>query len=177
MRGVLPLADAPVPRRLRRTLRANPFEIRCDGDFEQLIRACAAPREEPPRDLDQSGDLPGLLRAAPPGLRAQRRSVARRKIGRRSLRAGARRRLLRREHVLRRETDASKVALVHLVARLIGGFVLLDVQFVTEHLRQFGAIELPPATLYLQRLDEALRVPRASIATLGDALVLALGSC
>ena len=53
------------------------------------------------------------------------------------------------------ETDASKVALVHLVARLrIGGYVLLDIQFVTEHLRQFGAIEVPAAR-YLQRLDEA----------------------
>lgn len=54
--------------------------------------------------------------------------------------------------------DASKVALVHLVARLrIGGYVLLDIQFVTQHLRQFGAIELPAAS-YLQRLDEALRL-------------------
>ncbi|MBI3113353.1 MAG: leucyl/phenylalanyl-tRNA--protein transferase, partial [Rhodospirillales bacterium] len=52
--------------------------------------------------------------------------------------------------------DASKVALVHLVARLrLGGFKLLDVQFITDHLRQFGAVEIP-ARLYLERLEAAL---------------------
>ena len=55
------------------------------------------------------------------------------------------------------ERDASKVALVHLVARLrAGGFSLLDTQFVTGHLSQFGAVEVPRAS-YLERLAEALK--------------------
>jgi leucyl/phenylalanyl-tRNA--protein transferase len=58
-----------------------------------------------------------------------------------------------------RRRDASKVALVHLVARLRkGGFQLLDTQFVTEHLNQFGAIEIPRSQ-YRARLAEALTVP------------------
>ena len=57
--------------------------------------------------------------------------------------------------------DASKVAMVHLVARLKwGGFGLLDVQFITDHLRQFGAVEIP-ARVYLERLDEALKIKAA----------------
>jgi leucyl/phenylalanyl-tRNA--protein transferase len=56
-----------------------------------------------------------------------------------------------------RARDASKVALVHLVARLLaGGYVLLDTQFVTPHLKTFGALEIPRTT-YLARLDAALR--------------------
>ena len=57
-----------------------------------------------------------------------------------------------------RERDASKVALVHLVARLRkGGWTLLDAQFLTDHLSQFGAVETPQAT-YLDRLSPALSV-------------------
>ena len=60
-----------------------------------------------------------------------------------------------------RERDASKVALVHLFARLIyGGFELLDAQFLTEHLAQFGAYEIPRRQ-YLRRLREALDVSAA----------------
>ena len=70
---------------------------------------------------------------------------------RRQPRAG----LLRREHVPPRR-DASKVALVHLVARLIaGGFELLDTQYVTEHLRSFGAVEVPRRR-YRTLLDKAI---------------------
>ena len=58
-----------------------------------------------------------------------------------------------------RHTDASKVALVHLLERLrAGGFVLLDTQFITPHLQRFGAIEIPRAA-YHARLTEALAVP------------------
>jgi leucyl/phenylalanyl-tRNA--protein transferase len=63
-----------------------------------------------------------------------------------------------------RARDASKVALVHLVARLrLGGFVLLDTQFVTEHLAQFGAVEIPRAE-YRRRLSHALGVPAEFLA-------------
>jgi leucyl/phenylalanyl-tRNA--protein transferase len=63
------------------------------------------------------------------------------------------------ESMFSRYTDASKVALVHLVARLRhGGFTLLDVQFATDHLRRFGVTEIP-ARQYLRRLNEALVIP------------------
>jgi leucyl/phenylalanyl-tRNA--protein transferase len=63
------------------------------------------------------------------------------------------------ESMFTRVRDASKVALVHLVAALRrGGFVLLDTQFVTPHLEQFGAVEIPQAD-YKRRLAEALAVP------------------
>ncbi|MDH5750553.1 MAG: leucyl/phenylalanyl-tRNA--protein transferase, partial [Rhodospirillales bacterium] len=62
------------------------------------------------------------------------------------------------ESMFSRERDASKVALVHLVARLrLGGIRLLDAQFMTEHLRQFGAIEIP-ARDYLEMLNNALEI-------------------
>ena len=65
------------------------------------------------------------------------------------------------ESMFSRDRDASKVALVHLVARLrLGGFALLDVQFITDHLRQFGAIEVPART-YLEDLNAALKIQGA----------------
>ena len=65
------------------------------------------------------------------------------------------------ESMFSRFRDASKVAMVHLVARLKwGGFGLLDVQFITDHLRQFGAVEIP-TRVYLERLDEVLKIKAA----------------
>jgi leucyl/phenylalanyl-tRNA---protein transferase len=175
MRGVLPLPTLHVPRRLRRTLRANPFDIQCDKDFEQVILTCAAPREGHP----ETWINPEICRVFCELHRlGYAHSVEAWRCGKLvgglyGLALGG---AFFGESMFSTETDASKVALVHLVARLrIGGFVLLDVQFVTEHLRQFGAIEIP-ATLYLQRLDEALRVPARFYGDPpGDALGLALG--
>ena len=80
------------------------------------------------------------------------------------------------ESMFSRHTDASKVALVHLVARLrLGGFTLLDVQFVTDHLRRFGVTEIP-ARQYLRRLGEALEVPAASPSEAEAALAAVLHS-
>jgi leucyl/phenylalanyl-tRNA--protein transferase len=63
------------------------------------------------------------------------------------------------ESMFARETDASKVALVHLVARLkLGGFKLLDAQFLTEHLARFGAVEIPRKA-YLAKLGDAIAAP------------------
>jgi leucyl/phenylalanyl-tRNA---protein transferase len=175
MRGVLPLSTLHVPRRLRRTLRANQFDIQCDKDFEQVVLACAAPREGHP----ETWINPEICRVFCELHRlGHAHSVEAWRYGKLvgglyGLALGG---AFFGESMFSIETDASKVALVHLVARLrIGGFVLLDVQFVTEHLRQFGAIEIP-ATLYLQRLDEALRVPARFYGDPpGDALGLALG--
>jgi len=154
-RGVLPLAGFHVSRRLARTIRAEPFEIRIDTAFSQVVELCAAAtpgRTETwiNRVIERLyGDLFELGHA---------HSVECWKDGRLvgglygvSL-AGA----FFGESMFSRATDASKVALAHLVARLIAdGFVLLDAQFMTEHLTQFGAEEIPRAE-YRRRLGRAL---------------------
>jgi leucyl/phenylalanyl-tRNA--protein transferase len=155
MRGILPLPSFHVPRRLRRTVRANPFEIRCDTHFEQVVAACAAPRDEHPETWINAEICRVFCRLHQLGCA---HSVEAWRDGRLvgglyGLALGG---AFFGESMFSLDANASKIALVHLVARLrIGGFVLLDVQFVTDHLRQFGAIEIPAAS-YLRRLDEAL---------------------
>jgi len=156
-RGVLPLDKFHVPRRLRRVVRQGGFEVRCDVAFEATLDGCAESTERRPdtwinreiRDLYlalhrmghahsvetwQDGALVGGLYGVALG--------------------GA----FFGESMFSRVPDASKVALVHLVARLRqGGFVLLDTQFVTDHLKRFGAIEVPRAE-YRVMLSRALAV-------------------
>jgi leucyl/phenylalanyl-tRNA--protein transferase len=158
MRGILPLRDFHVPRRLRRTLRGERFQVACNRDFERVICSCALPRDGHPETWINAEiirvftELHRLGHAHSIEVRREGRLVG----GLYGLALGA---AFFGESMFSAEPDASKVALVHLVARLrLGRFVLLDVQFVTEHLRQFGAVELPAAH-YLQRLDEALRRP------------------
>jgi leucyl/phenylalanyl-tRNA--protein transferase len=77
------------------------------------------------------------------------------------------------ESMFSRARDASKVALVHLVARLrLGGFTLLDTQFVTDHLTQFGAHEIP-RDMYRQRLTDALAIPAHWLAECDPVLLTA----
>ena len=156
LRGVLPLDGFHVPRRLARTVRSDRFEIRVDSDFEAVIAGCAAPRRGRPRDLDQRADPPALRRALPRRPRPHRRGLARGAAGRRPLRGEARAPPSSARACSPLERDASKVALVHLVARLRrGGFRLLDAQFLTSHLQQFGAVEVPRDD-YVEMLDDAL---------------------
>lgn len=157
LRGVLPLQQIHVPRRLRRDVRQESFTVRCNSAFERIIHACAAPREGHPEswinveisrvfcELHEQGHAHSVECWQGDRLVGGLYGLA---LG------GA----FFGESMFSHATNASKVALVHLVARLrLGGFTLLDIQFVTDHLRQFGALEIP-AALYLQRLDEALRV-------------------
>ena len=155
MRGIIPLDAFHVPRRLARTVRADSFEIRIDTDFDTVVAACAEPR---------------------PGRRATWINMPIRRLYGALFRAGhvhtveawreARlvgglygvrlRGAFFGESMYSFERDASKVALVHLVARLRrGGFRLLDAQFLTSHLTQFGAIEVPRDD-YLTLLDAAI---------------------
>jgi leucyl/phenylalanyl-tRNA--protein transferase len=157
LRGILPLSDFHVPRRLNRTVRAGTYDVRCDTAFAQVIDACAAPRPGHPetwinRDIIRVFcTLHALGHAHSIETWQDGRLVG----GLYGLAMGG---AFFGESMFSHATDASKVALVHLVARLrASGFVLLDVQFVTEHLRQFGAVEIPAAR-YLQLLDEALAV-------------------
>jgi len=157
-RGILPLDRVHVSKRLKRTLKAQHFEIRCDTSFEQVMRACAEPAPDRPETWINPQILSLFTRLHELGYA---HSVEAWQDG--ALVGGlygvALGGLFSGESMFSRVTDASKVALIYLAAFLIeGGFTLLDTQFVTDHLRQFGAIEIPRAT-YHQRLKEALKVP------------------
>lgn len=158
LRGVIPLEGFRVASRLARTVRSDAFEVSVDRAFKRVIAECAAPKPDREetwinrriRDLYsalhemghahsvevwQDGDLVGGLYGV---------SIGSAFFG---------------ESMFHHARDASKVALVHLVARLIaGGYRLLDTQYVTDHLRTFGAIEVPRER-YRRLLDAALGDP------------------
>jgi leucyl/phenylalanyl-tRNA--protein transferase len=154
-RGILPLDDFHVSRRLRRTVRSGLYQIRCNTAFADVVRACAAPG--PKRDeswindeiVSLYSDLHELGRAHCVETWEDGELVG----GLYGVALGA---AFFGESMFSAARDASKVALVHLVARLRkSGYLLLDTQFVTEHLAQFGVVELPRAG-YRQRLSAAL---------------------
>ena len=156
-RGILPLDGFHVPGRLRRTVRKSPFEVRFDTAFQAVIEACAESTADRPKTWINADIVRLYTELFESGFA---HSVECWRDGRMvgglygvSL-GGA----YFGESMFSRETDASKVALVHLVARLkAGGFTLLDTQFVTEHLSQFGALEIPRSE-YRRRLAAALPV-------------------
>ncbi|MEZ4868335.1 MAG: leucyl/phenylalanyl-tRNA--protein transferase [Caldilineaceae bacterium] len=157
-RTIMPLDEFHVPRSLARRIRKGDFSVRVDSDFRGVISACAevTPEREstwitPPIidiycELHEMGFAHSVETWIDGVLVGGLYGVA---VG--GLFAG--------ESMFSRATDSSKIALVHLVERLrAGGFVLLDSQFMTEHLRRFGAIEISRAD-YQQRLRQALQVP------------------
>ncbi len=155
MRGILPLDGFHLPKRLRRTVRAAPFEVSVDRDFRGVMRACAAPRPDRPNTWINGPILESYCQLHARGLA---HSVECRQEGRLvgGLYGVALGGAFFGESMFSTKTDASKVALVHLVARLrAGGYTLLDTQFVTEHLELFGVVEIPRAE-YLARLRQAL---------------------
>lgn len=142
IRGVMPLSRFHVPRRLARTVRNGDFDIRTDHGFASVIAACAgedARREESwinPRIRGLYGELFDLGHVHTVECWQGGRLVG----GLYGVSLGA---AFFGESMFHRVTDASKVALVHLVARLIaGGYILLDAQFQTAHLARFGTVEL-----------------------------------
>lgn len=166
-RGVLPLDGFRVSRRLARTVRSDQFEVRSDTDFDAVIAGCAAPRRDGARTwinarirelygalFDQGHAHTIEVYAGTP-----RRLVG----GLYGVSLGA---AFFGESMFHEARDASKVALVHLVARLIaGGFELLDTQYVTEHLKTFGAVEIPRRR-YTGLLEKALTGPAANFTRL-----------
>jgi len=172
LRGILPLDAFHLPRKLKRRIRRRDFDVRCDSNFAEVIRSCAERADNRPdtwinpaietlyvelyqagfahsvecwRDGDLVGGLYGVaLGAAFFG-----------------------------ESMFSRTTDASKVALAHLVLRLRkGGFRLLDTQFATSHLSRFGVIEIPRDD-YRVRLSRALTTPADFPITVTDAEIAA----
>jgi leucyl/phenylalanyl-tRNA--protein transferase len=158
MRGILPLDDFHIPKRLRRRVKQEPYRVTADTAFTRVMEMCAESadgrettwinstilnlysalhREGYAHSIecwDDTGALVGGLYGVALG--------------------GA----FFGESMFSRATDASKIGLVHLVARLIeGGFTLLDAQFHNPHLEQFGLIEIPRAD-FKRRLKAALEV-------------------
>jgi leucyl/phenylalanyl-tRNA---protein transferase len=154
-RGVLPLDGFHVPRRLARTLRGGRFEIRCDSAFDAVMRSCAAASDDRPQTWINDEIVTLYTELFRRGAAHSVESWLDGELvgGLYGVHLGA---VFFGESMFSRVTDASKVALVHLVARLRqGGFTLLDTQFVTEHLQRFGAIEIPRRE-YHSRLQAAL---------------------
>jgi leucyl/phenylalanyl-tRNA--protein transferase len=155
-RGILPLDRFHVPRRLARIVRQDRFEVRVDSDFAGTLAGCAEATDKRPNTwinreivrlytalhtMDAAHSVEcwhdGALVGGLYGV-----SIGGAFFG---------------ESMFSRVTDASKVALVHLVALMRhGGYRLLDMQFVTPHLAQFGAAEVL-RTQYRRLLADALR--------------------
>lgn len=156
-RAILPLEGFHLPRSLAKTLRKGLYEVRVDQQFERVMTLCGESAPDRPEtwispllirlytqlhqrgfahsvETYQNGVLVGGLYGVSVG----------------GLFAG--------ESMFSRATDASKVALAHLVERLRrGGYTLLDTQFQTTHLARFGVVQIPRAD-YKQRLGQALTV-------------------
>jgi len=154
-RGILPLESFHVSRRLARTVRQDRFEVRVDTAFYEVLARCAEAAPDRPKTWINHPieRLYGELHA-----HGHAHSIECWRDG--DLQGGlygvALKGAFFGESMFSRQADASKVALVHLVARLIaGGFVLLDTQFLTEHLAQFGAQEIVRED-YRRRLAVAL---------------------
>ncbi len=166
MRGIIPLESFHVPARLARTIRVTPFTVWVDRDFDAVVDGCAEAKDDRARtwinerirkiycSLFEHGHCHSIEVYDGDRLVGGLYGVA---LG------GA----FFGESMFHRARDASKVALVHLVARLrAGGYRLLDTQYVTDHLKTFGAVEVPKRR-YHKLLEEA-------IASDGDFGVLAL---
>lgn len=158
LRGVQPLDAFHLPRRLARTVLSDAFQVRCDTAFGEVMQGCAAPTPDRPETWINP-EIERLFSAL--HVMGHAHSVECWQDGRLvgGLYGVALGGAFFGESMFSTARDASKVALVHLVARLrLGGFRLLDTQFVTEHLARFGAIEIPRAE-YRRRLLVALEAP------------------
>ncbi len=154
-RGVIPLRGFHVPRRLARTVKSDRFQVRTDTSFATVMAACAesAPGRSETWINDEMIRLYCALHQTGHAHSIECWREGRLVGGLYGVQLGA---AFFGESMFSRERDASKVALVHLVARLIrGSFELLDAQFLTEHLAQFGTIALPRSE-YLERLGPAI---------------------
>ena len=158
-RGVIPLDQFHVPSRLARVIRAGRFRVEIDRRFQDVMRACAETdrKEEDAGTWISDEILTSYVELHRLGLgHSVETWLGDRLAG--GLYGVALGGAFFGESMFHHVTDASKVALAALVERLRArGFRLLDVQWVTPHLEQFGAIEIPRA-VYLKQLEQALAV-------------------
>lgn len=154
-RGIIPLNGFHVSSRLARTLRTTPLAVHIDRDFDAVIDGCA----EPAPDRDKTwinARIRKIYRALYDIGHCHTVEVydGEHLVG--GLYGVSLGRAFFGESMFHRVRDASKIALVHLVARLrAGGFRLCDTQYVTEHLKTFGAVDVPKKR-YHRMLEEAL---------------------
>jgi len=156
-RGILPLSGFHVPRSLAKTIRRQDFDIRVDTQFEQVMRACSAQTDNRPSTWinDRIINLYKQLHKMGCGHCVECWHDGELVGGLYGIRIGA---AFFGESMFSRKTDASKVALVHLIARLkVGGFALLDAQFKNDHLTQFGLATVSRDEYHLM-LEPALGV-------------------
>jgi leucyl/phenylalanyl-tRNA--protein transferase len=156
LRGIIPLGGFNVSSRLARTIRSDVFTVSVNTAFKAVIAGCAEPA--PGRDNTwintRIRDLYTALHELGHCHSVEVWDGEHLVGGLYGVSLGG---AFFGESMFHRTRDASKVALVHLVARLLaGGFTLLDTQFVTEHLRTFGALEVPRRR-YRMLLDDAVK--------------------
>src|SRR5207247_4066689 len=154
-RGILPLERFHVPARLARTLRADRFRVVCDRDFEAVVDGCAEPKPGRARTWINTR-IRKLYRALFECGHCHTVEVYDGDALVGGLYGVSLGRAFFGESMFHRARDASKIALVHLLARLKrGGFELLDTQFLTDHLKMFGATEVSQER-YGKLLEQAL---------------------
>ncbi|MDC9701021.1 MAG: leucyl/phenylalanyl-tRNA--protein transferase [Alphaproteobacteria bacterium] len=166
-RGILPLNTFHVPRRLIRTIRAQKFDIRVNCNFKSVINHCASPARgrrktwinQTIRELYENLFEMGYCHTVEAYYENQL-------VG--GLYGVALHGVFFGESMFHSARDASKVALVHLIARLkTGGFALFDTQFTTTHLAQFGTIEISKRA-YRQYLEEAIKKKEVDFKKIGS---------
>jgi leucyl/phenylalanyl-tRNA---protein transferase len=168
-RGIFPLDDFHIPKKLAKKIRANHFDVRINTAFREVMRECAKPTDNKDRKstwinemiLEKYAELHELGYAHSIECWQEDKLVG-------GLYGVSLNGAFCGESMFHWVTDASKVALVHLVARLkVGGYTLLDTQFVTDHLSQFGAIEIPRKE-YRARLNQALEIDKSDFYRLSE---------
>lgn len=156
-RAILPLDGFHASRRLRQRVRRGEFDVRVDTCFKRVMEECAAPRETQESTWISSGLIEAYHELHELGFAHSVEAWRDGELvgGLYGVALGG---LFAGESMFHRASNASKVCLVHLVERMKErGYVLLDIQFMTDHLAQFGAIEIPREE-YEQRLAEALEL-------------------
>ncbi len=143
LRGILPLDDFHISKSLAKTIRRKPFDIRFNYDFDAVIAACGAETGDRPSTwINQTiKTLYSTLHQIGHAHTVEAWDGDELVGGLYGVSLGS---AFFGESMFSRRTDASKICLVHLVERLRAkGFTLLDTQFTTEHLKTFGAIDVP----------------------------------
>ncbi|MDG1858168.1 MAG: leucyl/phenylalanyl-tRNA--protein transferase [Emcibacteraceae bacterium] len=168
-RGIFPLDDFHVPKSLAKKIKRNEFDVRINTAFREVMRHCATPTDNEDRKSTWINDMI-LTKYAELHDMGYAHSIecwqGDELVG--GLYGVSLNGAFCGESMFHWVTDVSKVALVYLVARLkVGGYSLLDTQFVTDHLSQFGAIEIPRKE-YRVRLKEALENETSDFYSLPD---------
>ncbi len=168
-RGIFPLDQFHVPKKLARKIKSEPFKITINKAFRDVMIECAKPTDNEDRQNTWINDiiLENYSKLHEMGYAHSVECWQNEKLAG-GLYGVSVNGAFCGESMFHDVTDASKVALVYLVARLkVGGYILLDTQFITDHLSQFGAIEIPRSQ-YRALLKEALTIKDSSFYKLSE---------